>query len=631
MPLPDVQFSVNWKHDSLTPLHRALGSKEVPLLNRHFLCARENLGLGSFYHRREILKCLWPDYLYCIHPWAEARLKDTCDSNFVVWAAGGGAGKSVDAAAIALEYWLEAPHETAVIVCSTTVKELRRRIWNALARLHSNLPSHIEFRDDNGILIERTKLGFAGRLLDSDLLIRCNDGDSLNGIFGIAVDEGPPEEAIKRLVGFHTKRVWWILDEMQGVKKAIMDTKVMANICRNPFPKFLGMGNPESRLGDEHGRAMEPIGGWSAIKDIEQRVISNTTNGVERWAIDQKTFPGPPGIATFFDGRKSPAVLDPAWGKEHPWMINQEQIDGHLRAVRGNETDPSYLSQSVGWWPTQGSDATVLDDVIIERFRCRERAVWTNGFFKWGSLDPAFSSGGDKAVLTFGKCGEVADDDGIRWVVEVTEQMDVPLSSESSEPIHYQIVNFVMRECQKRHIEPDSFGSDSSGEGGGLAAIFTVQWGPIQEVEFGGAPSDTVVSVDEKGETKTAREMYDRRSSELNLLVREFAMANGLRGLPEQAAGQFCRRRTSYKLSKWTVEPKTTPKGSSVKGYKQRCGHSPDCSDSVAIGLEVCRRKGAVAFSAIGSPKQTQDWNDMAAKMDRVFDEEQYGKEEAWA
>ena len=197
--------------------------RNTSLLSRHNYCAFHNRGKGSYYHRKELISTLWPkDYAW--HRWNERRLRSVCDHSWVTWLGPGGSAKTTDAAVFALQYWLEAPNETAVIVCSTTMKMLRKRIWGQVAAYHQKLPQNI---------------GPVGELLDSDTMIRWRKGDPKNGIFGMAVEEGPIEEVMNNLIGIHTTRVWLILDEMQGVRQAIM--LAANNIAKNPVAKMLGI------------------------------------------------------------------------------------------------------------------------------------------------------------------------------------------------------------------------------------------------------------------------------------------------------------------------------------------------------------------------------------------------------
>lgn len=568
----DIQFGINWTviAAKAKEVARKMGTKspdKIPLIQRHQYCAYHNVGNGAFYHRKERMKAFWPDE-YEFHEWADRRLRSTCNYDWVAWAGPGGCGKTTDAAGQGLEWWLQAPHISAVIMCSTTMKMLKKRIWAQTAHYHQKLPQG---------------LGPVGELVDSDTMIRWKKGDTKNGIFGIAVEEGPIEEIVNNLIGIHTHRVWLMLDELQGVREAIM--KATRNMAKNPVFKFTGMGNPESQ-GDLLGRVCEPLGGWGTFDE-----------SLDGWEVN----PGPikgKGWCERFHGPRSPACLNPEFAKRNPWMINQEQIDADLRSVKGNDKDPSFCSQTLGLWPRTGLDSTVLDISIVEKFKCREPAAWTHGFTRVAALDPAFTEGGDKKVLQFGRFGEVADEDGRkRWVIMLDESLDVPIE-EGGKPVEYQLSEFCKEACKLKGIKPENFATDSSGIGRGTKSVLEVEWGAIEGVEFGGGPTER--PVDESGD-KLCKDAYDRMSTELNMAVRTFAMANGLRGLEKEAEAQFCSRKTTYKNKKTIVEKK--------KDMKERIRRSPDEADAVAILVELCRRRGAVASMGEVKQETTDDPN----------------------
>lgn len=574
------------------------------LVLRHNYCALHNVGRGSFYHRKELIKIFWPGYQW--HAWSERRLQSICDKKWVTWMGPGASGKSTDAAIFALQRFLEAPQRTAIAVCSTTMKMLRKRIWSELSRWHQALPRG---------------LGSVGELIDSDTMIRWKRGDTKHGIYGMAVEEGPIEEVLNNLIGMHAERVWLILDEMQGVREAIISAT--NNMSKNAEFWFLGMGNPEGD--DPLTRESEPLGGWESV----ERGVTET------WS----TLGGPineDGRCDFFNGRLSPAIVEPDGEKKYFYLINQRQIDGHLKRVAGNEMDPSFQSQCIGWPPMLGVESTVLDAAICQKFKCQEKAIWTHGFQQGWSLDPAFG-GGDRKILQFFRFGEVAEEaaeragvwDAViaptkkRWVIEMNEWLDVPIDTQAREPVHYQIFNYVKKACELKGMKFDDGGLDASGEGGGLKAIFDKEWGPIIGVEFGGAPSERFV---EEGSQKTAKEEYDTRSSELNMTVRRFAMANGLRGISNEAKEQFCARKTFYRNKKTRVEPKSRRSKGQDKGFKDRLGYSPDHADAVAIACEIAMQRGAVPV-AIGPAADFDPMQKIAADGGNFYAAEEYASD----
>lgn len=591
----DIEFGINWTKKS--------PNAPVPLIQKHQYCAFYNCGLGEFHHRKERIKAFWPEFK--LHRWTDRRLEALCKYNWNTWLGAASTAKSTDAAVMALEYWLQAPDRTTVIVASTTVKLLRMRIWSELTRYHQ--------------LLARKMPGNVGELIDSKTLIRWEAGNDRNGIFGMAVEEGSTDEVVNNLIGIKAERVLVILDEMQGVREAIMQATI--NLSANPKFTFIGMGNPDSLM-NPLGRESEPIDGWESVVRAE----------TEEW----ETHGGPTkgnGVCLFFDGRKSPADDSPEERKRLGFLINKDKVAGILKACRGNMNDPLYWQMAIGWPPPMGLESTVLDASIIETFRCRAKPVWTETVTKSAALDPAFS-GGDKAILQFLKRGKTTDEHGERWQIGFDDWTEVPINADSSRPIHYQIVDFCKVECEKRQIPPAEFALDSSGEGGGLASIFRLEWGNVVSVEAGGSPSE--LPIDETG--KTAREAYDTRASELCFSVREMALAHGIKGLSEEATKQLSSRRTFYRNGKWAVEPKTGSKGRTdekgrpVKGFKQRLGYSPDHADACAVGVEHCRQKGVVPTATGPGVKAKDDnWEKMVQQMNGFYDETNYANAESYA
>lgn len=595
----DIEFGIDW-----TDMAERSGQKFVPRIQRLQYCAYHGIG-DVFSHRQERIKAFWPSYQW--HRWNERRLRADCEYKWLTWMGPSSAAKTTDSAVFGLEYWLQAPDRTAIIFCSTTMKMLRMRIWSQVARYHQMLPKN---------------MGPVGELLDSVTRIRWKQGDDLNGIFGMAVEEGSIEEVVNNLVGIHTERVILYLDEMQGIREAIM--RATNNMVANPVFKMRGMGNPDS-LSNPLCRESEPVDGWDSVERGE----------TEQW----ETHGGPTkgrGLCQFFDGRKSPADDSPEERKRLPWLCNREWYEGIVKAAKGNENDPMVWQFGIGWPPPIGLESTLLDDAIVTMFHCREKAVWTHGFRKCASLDPAYG-GGDKKILTFLNFGETENENGTkRWVIEAKESINVPIDVESTRPIHYQIVDFCKVECQKRGIGPTQFAMLTAGEGGGLHSIFCQEWGPVVGIEEGGSPSDAPIldSFNPDGTPKTAKQGYDTRASQLLFQVRDFALADGIRGLNNEVIFQGCNRRTFYRNGKWCVEPKTGAKGRTdergrpVRGYKQRMGHSPDDFDSFTAGVEYCCQQGAVpAVTGKAAPIET----DVLYGTQNEYDSENYLKPAVYA
>lgn len=582
---------------------------EHTLVHRHISCARWGNGnISTYEHRKWLIENLWKHHtdsqgvnkVFETNEWSLRRLKSICENTFTIWFGAAGIGKTRDAAAIALEYWLEDPAHTAVIVCSTTKDMLRKRIWNDICELWNALPTHI---------LDPQVPTYKGTLTDTNCLIRFNENDKKNGIFGIAVAEGPTDEAVNNIIGIHTTRYMLIIDELQGVADAIMADNVLANIASNPEVKVLGMGNPTSMMTLLCKKAT-PVNGWNSV-----------VRGVTpEWEIDKGPFIGT-AKALFFDGRASPAVLDPVWGAKRPWMKQKAQVDAHISAK--GENDASVWTMTIGWPPPVGTDNTVLDIALIEKFDCHGKAIWTHGYENGWTLDPAFADGGDERILQFFKFGQVHYDQGARWMIDFGDWFDVPFDVDD-DMREYQILNFVREKCESRGVGPSQGGTDSTGIGRGLLSVFHREWGPVIGIEFGGAASDLIVenSYRPNDLPKKGHEVFDRRSSELNIMVRRFAAAGGIKGLSKQAAEEFCQRLTFQKGNKQCVEKKSD--------MKKRIGRSPDHADPVCMAVEIARRRGAVPAEGVNTPEARAQVGRQQYENDARFEDGVVGQDEDW-
>src|SRR5215472_10081064 len=417
---------------------------------------------GQYYYRRKFIQTIWSAEVKW-HPWIDRMLKSWCEYNWLTWTGPAASGKSLAASLLALEYWMEDPTHTSVIMASTTKGALARRLWYYVQDLHAKIPP---------------EAGPKGEPIYSEYLIRWRAGDKKNGIFGIAVEDGPVEEALHNLIGFHNRRVALIVDEAPGVREAIF--AACDNLSKNEEFKFLAMGNAESRE-DPHGRFSEPLDGWNSV-DPESDKMWETQGGMARGK----------GACIFFDGRKSPAITYENGEKEFPFLINQQQINAALDYYK-TEEDPRFWSQSIGFWPPVTLKRVVLDERIVNNNHCKEPAIWYTAYSWCAAFDPSYE-GGDRKVFQAFKLGRLGPDQHHRWQIEFASPVELKISIKDDSEIHYQIVQQCIDLCENLNIPPDRFALGSSGEGGGLLAIFRREWGPVVGIEESGEVSSRPVS-----------------------------------------------------------------------------------------------------------------------------------------
>jgi hypothetical protein len=525
-------------------------------LSKHFWCARRGVASGRYYHRKRIIELLWKQPQDLVwHSWIDRALRSFCSYDWITWTGPAASAKSSNASLFALVYWLEKPNATSVIMASTTRSALARRLWYYVQDYHSKI-------DEN--------FGYVGEPLYSQYMIRWREGDMKNGIYGLAIEDGPIEEAMHNLIGYHNERVLLVVDEAQGTREAIF--RACDNLAKNPEFKCLLLGNAESRE-DPHGRFSEPINGWLSVdcdKDEEWQTRGGPSHGR--------------GLCVFFDGRRSPAIVEPEGGKKFPFLINQEQINAALDYYKTPD-DPRFWSQSIGFWPPVGFTRTVLDEVIVRNKHVTEPATWYTSFTQGAALDPSYEGGDRKVFLPF-RFGRLPTpvEGQYTWQIEFGVPVELQISVRDEMEVHYQIMQQCVERCKALNIPPDHFALGSSGEGGGLLSIFRREWGPVVGIEEAGKVSERPVSA---ANPKPCNEEYDRVVSELMFAVREFAVNDSLRNMPEQAVRELCVRKWEIANKKVRVETKDE--------LRTHYNKSPDYGDAVAFCVELARRLGAIA------------------------------------
>jgi hypothetical protein len=558
--------------------------KETTLLQRHLYAGAKNICSGAFFHRKAAIQLIWREVGIIWHPWIDRALRSFCEYNWVTWTGPAASAKSFNASLFGLEYWLEYPEGTSVIMASTTRDALARRLWYYIQDLHSK----IRARPDLTI----------GQALYSEYMIRLRAGDKKNGIFGLAIEDGPVEEALHNLIGYHNARVLLVVDEAQGTREAIF--QACDNLAKNPEFKALLLGNAESRE-DPHGRFSEPLGGWLSV-DPDNSQEWETRGGPARGL----------GCCVFFDGRKSPTITEIGGERKYPFLINQRQIDDAL-AYHGSADHPRFWSQSIGFWPPVGISQTVLDERIVLNNHLRQPATWYTDFQQCAVLDPSFEGGDRKVFLPF-KMGQVPASDGTKtWRIEFGMAIELKISVRDDQEIHYQIFHQCVDACRQLNIPPNRFALGSSGEGGGLLSIFRREWGPVVGIEEAGKVSDRPISA---VNPRPASDEYDRVVSELAFAVREFAINDALRNVPAEAIKEFCARRWEMRNKKVRVETKVEMRKHFVR--------SPDYADSVSFAVELARRLGAVAGTELRNQPESS-WMEMQREYDEMIaDEDAY-------
>ncbi len=525
----------------------------------------------KFHHLARAIDMLWngaqPD-CFLWNEWTELMMQTFCEEDFITITGPAASYKTTTAALFCLASWYSSPHDTVIILTSTTLPGLRRRVWKEITRYWRIAPE-------------------MGHPIQSQNCVQYRKGSDDSGLFGIACDIGEVNKAVGKIIGFHSPNIIVVVDEMPYTSEAIVEACVNLRTGCERF-KFVGLGNADDPS-DPHGRACEPEGGWDSI-----------TPEMQSWRTRR-------GICLHLDARESPNVK--AGKILYPGLVNQQDIDNTIHDY--GEDSPQFWQQRRGYWAPAGVQKTVLSHAMISKFHAGDKPVWISGFTEGAALDPAFE-GGDRCVLRFPKCGEVEIDGVPTLIIDFGEYILLKISGE---PLHYEIARQVKDACEHRNIPPENFAYDSTGEGGGLGSIIAREWSPrILGVEFGGKASDSPVS---EINHRPCHEEYVNRVTELWFSVRVLIQNGQARGMDIETASEFCKRRYGMRGMRMMVETKKEMKG--------RVGKSPDLADSAAIAVELFRKRmGLMTASGVIGKKATEDFTAFAKKMDVASDPDNY-------
>lgn len=497
-------------------------------------------GEGRFEHCKNLGIMLFPKSFEW-NEWSTAAVRAFCENEQVAITGCGGSGKSTAAGFYAFIWFLAAPHDSAVLIASTTIEMAKKRIWKNIRQYYGEAVRKLR------------KLGDTVLIGNPRPCIRASQQDNAHGIYVVAVAKGEEQKGIDNLKGFHPKRLLMIGDETDSIGQAVVDVGVNQRIGTMEY-QALWLGNDPSAF-NPLGRLMEP----EKNKPV--------TLAHSDWTSTK-------GIRCLrFDAFNSPNIRD---NDKWQGIVRQSDINDAIRQFGDNS--PQVWIMLRGIHPPEGADDTVISESLLLRYNCRETVVWRDRVIMSAMLDPAF--GGDRCILRFFTRG--IDTTG-KLRVLIGEVLTLRLvADDPTNPAEYQIAQQVMSACKARGVPPEEYAGDSTGIGRGVASVLQREWSPrINLCSFGGAPSDMPVSEENE---KTAAEEYDRKVTELFFSFREFVQADMIRGLDEATAIEFCQRRFIIKAKKTSLEKK--------EEMKARGLPSPDLSDALVVGINMLREKG---------------------------------------
>ena len=500
-------------------------------------------GTGRFTHAKEFARMVFPQSFEW-HEWSEKGVRAMCEHEQTAMTGCTTSGKSCDAALYALCFYLCNISNTAVLIASTTIDGAKKRIWKPLSAYYSEYVR--KTRDQSSKMI--------GSPLPSICPLNENGKrDETAGIHIVAVAGGELDKGVNKLKGFHPRRLLLIGDETDSVNESVIEVRANLRSVEEEFQCIWLGNNPEP---------INPLG----------QLMEPEPNGVV--AMKHEEWTSTSGIHCLrFDGFKSPNYEK----KKFTGIITKDTIDAIIRDAHSDNA-PIVWIMVRGLPPPEGADDTVVSEAALRRFNCRDKVSWLSSFTSFASLDP--SRGGDACCFRTFKRGH---DTQRQLKIECDEIINIPIqANDKVTPPNYQVANKVMELCKARAIPPTEFIVGVSGLGSGVRDVLMREWSPrILEVDEGGGCDTTIVSEENP---RPAKEVYDRKVTQLAFDVRNFIEADMLRGLDNVTARQLCSR-------KHYVKGTGTGKRISIE-KKEEMLKSPDEADALAFALKLCRDKG---------------------------------------
>jgi hypothetical protein len=492
------------------------------------------------FHLKRAWQIAFPEKLpdgrdgYIWSEWDDWSIECWCNNRWATWWGASATGKSTRAAILVLLHWMSAPDQTTIHLTSTTAKMLKLRIWGEVLKYYQLYGEGV----------------FPGIYLVAENAIVYSKSNQKSGIFGHAVMAGPADKAVSNIVGVHNTFNVLVVDEMQGTSRVL--AKAPTNLMVGKEFKFLGMGNPMSRL-DFLGDWSEPLTGWDTV-----------TPETGQWNTKR-------GVCLHFDGLKSPGVKDP---ERFSFLLKQREIDETIEHDGVNS--PNYWTMRRGFVPPEGLMPTLMTESFIVQHKMMGSVTWRDGYEMGAGIDPAYSSKGDRAVFYPFRYG--TDIEG-RFRVCFMPPEIIPLNLNGETPIAYYLAAEINRIMSRLGMPDDHVAMDCTGVQGMLADICEQEHGlKIHRVYFGGKASTALMS---ESDNRRYAQTCKNRVTELWMTMSQFGKSDMIRGLTVDTVKELVQRLLVCNVSPMCLESKTE--------MKARTGESPDLADGAVIGLAFLR------------------------------------------
>lgn len=537
----------------------------------------QQCGAGLPRHYENMRRILWPnlDGEHNGQRW-HVLCRDTCLENKITVLMGAAStGKTHSAAWLYLCEYLCFPDETCVLVSSTDIRGLKKRVWGEIGDLWSKAIERFDHLPGN--MLDAAIAIATDSLEDVDYGER-RMRDMRKGIFGVpCMNSQNTFVGLTKYHGIKQKRMRLIADEASMMGHSFLNS--FANLNANEDFRAIILGNPADCF-DPLGKAACPIDGWDGEYMNPEKTSVWKTKFMR-------------GACVNLVGTDSPNFDVP---EDQPtrfrYLISREKI---AETITGFQKDSyEYHNQVLGTMMTGQLARRVLTHRICEEGRAEETDVNWDGSPRTRVYFVDAAYGGDRCVAVWGEFGKIV---GGSTVLLLRPPALIPISPRSEKEPEQQIAEYVKRDCIGLGILPANMGHDATGRGS-LGTYLAREWSAdTNPIESGGAPTDRAVSLDiftweRQGGTgpliktpKLCKNHYVKRVSEYWFSVRYAVIAGQIRGLTSETIDEFCQR-------EWDRVSGDKIEIESKLDMKDRMGRSPDLADAVAGVVEMARRRG---------------------------------------
>lgn len=537
--------------------------------------------LTRFDHFRNAVDMLWnnpgSNRRVVWNRWTERMLRAMIEEKYVGLAGAGSSGKSDSAAVFAIVEWLAAPSETLFLVCSTTLKGARLRIWKSVTELWNALEAQWVAK---GLAMPGKMVQSEGHIKGLDATGKWSDG---LGILLIAAGKDDEAQADKKLKGAKAPttqdplkggRLRLIADEFSDLGMCVY-TALVGNLSSNEDFKAIGMSNPGSKL-TPFGKFVTPVDGWDSL------VV-----GMESWRTEL-------GICLSFDSYSSPRLTEEDGDVRFTWM--QSRTDIERMKVAFGEDSLEFWAQVRGMFCPTGMERTVWSEIeLLNAMRKVEAHEWdAPPVRRAAALDPAFVTGGDRAIACWAEFGTIGGRKvmnylGDRVIAEAAGKTENDEGVEVSITVSENVINQFREVCAFHSIPPRMAGFDSTGAGVTFGQWLHTKWShAVIPVNFGEKPRER------RADSVNEETIYKNRVTQLWVQPKALVRQGQIRGVPQAVVDELCARKWHEKRHSGTcacVEEK--------KDMKKRTGKSPDFADTFCILVEVAIQNGLLDVQEI--------------------------------